>query len=352
MNRSRRPGAKAVGRRFGRRASSAIAAWRGGPDTERGAALIEFALVSLVLYFLLAGAVEFGRLMFGANVLQDAARVAARELALAPIRANVSFDYALTCNPLDEPVNCLVDLRRRVFDPACLVVDYTDPAVSPDPDGYFAAMPVVNQVLRSLMITEPSRPTLVRYPGALLSDDSPLGCSAVGPNGAASPTGLTVAIPLVNRNNGGETVTWVSVLQEIRPADDEDCPTRGPFSLVYLSAQDDCGGLDVDPTPTRGVAAVRINYPYQAATLSAFQSPVPTSTDPLPANITAPILADDGAVQENNSPPGGLLDDGAVVGPYAGPYGLGRQFALAGRVVRPFRRLVSAQAIQRREVFE
>jgi hypothetical protein len=31
---------------------------------------------------------------------------------------------------------------------------------------------------------------------------------------------------------------------------------------------------------------------------------------------------------------------------------LGRQFALAGRVVRPFRRLVSAQAIQRREVFE
>ena len=178
MHGARRPSAKA------------FAACRGDVRAERGAALVEFALVSLVLYLMLAGAVEFGRLMFGANVLQDAARVAARELAVAPIRANVSFDYALSCNPLDEPVNCLVDLRRRVFDPACLVVDFSDPAVSPDPDGYFAAMPVVNQVLRSLMITEPSRPDLVRYPGALLSDDVGLACSAIGPNGQASPTGL------------------------------------------------------------------------------------------------------------------------------------------------------------------
>ena len=48
----------------------------------------------------------------------------------------------------------------------------------------------------------------------------------------------------------------------------------------------------------------------------------------------------------------GSPDEGGAVGTYAGPYGLGRQLALAGRVVRPFRRLVSAQAIQRREVFE
>lgn len=315
---------------------------------ERGAALIEFALVSLVLYLMLAGAVEFGRLMFGANVLQDAARVAARELALAPIQATVSFDYALTCSPLDDP-NCLVDLRRRVFDPACLVVDFNDPAVSADPDGYFAAMPMVNQVLRSLMITEPSRPNLVRYPGALLSDNAGLACSAVGPNGEAGPTGLTVGIPLVSRAGGAEAITWVPVLEEVRPAQDDDCPARGPFSLVYLAAQDDCGGLDADPSPTRGVAAVRVNYPYQAAMLSAFQ---PSAIDPFAPNLFNPLLADDGSVQETNAAPGGLLDDGASVGAYAGPYGLGRQLALAGRVVRPFRRLVSAQAVQRREVFE
>jgi hypothetical protein len=192
----------------------------------------------------------------------------------------------------------------------------------------------------------------VRYPGALLSDDAGLACSAIGPNGEASPTGLTVGIPLVNTDNGGESITWVPVLEEIRPADNSDCPTRGPFSLVYLAAQDDCGALDVDPSPTRGVAAIRVNYPYQAAMLSGFRSTPPTITDPFPSNITNPILADDGSVQENNATPGGLLDDGGAVGTYAGPYGLGRQLALAGRVVRPFRRLVSAQAIQRREVFE
>jgi hypothetical protein len=305
-----------------------------------------------MLYLMLAGAVEFGRLMFGANVLQDAARVAARELAVAPIRADVSFDYALSCNPLDEPLTCLVDLRRRVFDSACLVVDYSDPAVSPDPDAYFAAMPVVNQVLRSLMITEPSRPNLVRYPGALLSDGAGLACSAIGPYGQASPTGLTVGIPIVNNDGGAESITWVSVLEEIRPSQDNDCPARGPFSLVYLAAQDDCGGLDVDPSPTRGVAAVRVNYPYQAAMLSGFRSSAPTATDPLPPNIANPILADDGSIQETNLPPGGLIDDGGAVGAYAGVYGLGRQLALAGRVVRPFRKLVSAQAIQHREVFE
>ena len=59
----------------------------------------------------------------------------------------------------------------------------------------------------------------------------------------------------------------------------------------------------------------------------------------------------DALVQQMNSAPGTLLDDGAV-GPYAGPYGLGRQLALAGRTLRPFRKLISAQAIYRREVVE
>ena len=249
--------------------------------SERGAALVEFALVSLVLYLLLAGTVEFGRLMFAANALQDAARVAARELGVAPIRANVTLDYALSCDPADDP-NCLVDLKRRIFDPACLVVDFDDPAVAADPDGYFAAMPVVNRALRTLMITEPSRPNLVRYAGALLSDGAGASCSAVGPNGAAGPTGFTVGIPLVESRdaNGAETITWVPVLQEIRALQDASCPSRGPFSLVYQAAQDECGPLDADPMPDRGLAAVRINYPYQAAMLSGFRSTPPTKGHP------------------------------------------------------------------------
>jgi len=321
--------------------------------TERGAALVEFALVSVVIYLILAGTVEFGRMMFAANAVQEAARVAARELAVAPIRANVTFDYALSCDPAADP-NCLLDLKRRIFDPACLVVDLDDPAVASDPDGFFAAMPVVNKALRAVMISEPARPNILRYPGALLTDGGGGGgCSAAGPNGSAAPTGLTVGIPLVESRDaaGGETIRWVPVLQEIRAAADSDCPARGAFSLIYLTAEDDCGPLGADPLTDRGLAAVRVNYPFQAAMLSAFRPAPPTETDPVPRNISNFIVADDGSVQQTNAAPGGPLDDGSI-GPYAGPFGLGRQLALAGRTVRPFRRLVSAQAIFRREVFE
>ncbi|MDO8793207.1 MAG: pilus assembly protein [Vicinamibacterales bacterium] len=323
-----------------------------GDARERGAALVEFALVSLVLYLLLAGTIEFGRLMFDANALQDVARVAARELALAPVRANATFDYALSCDATADP-DCLVDLKSRIFDPACLVVDLSDPAVAADPDGFFAAMPVVNRALRTLMITEPQRPNLLRYAGALLSDASGTACSAIGPNEQAAATGLTVGIPLVEARdaNGVESITWVPVLQEIRAAGDAECPSRGPFSLVYISTDDACGPLDADPLADRGLAAVRINYPYQAATLSGFQPSVPTDVDPLPPNIANVITAEEGAVQELNAAPGGTMDDGAI-GPYAGAFGLGRQLALAGRTVRPFRKQISVQAINRREVVE
>jgi hypothetical protein len=322
-------------------------------SSERGAALVEFALVSLVLYLLIAGTLEFGRVMFAANALQDVARVAAREMAVAPLRANVTFEYALTCDPAAD-ANCLADLRHRIFDPACLVVDFDDPAVAPDPDGFFAAMPVVNRALRALMITEPSRPNLLRYPGALMTDGAGGACSAIGPNGAAAPTGFTVGIPLIEGRDpiGGETIRWVPVVEEIRAAQDANCPARGAFSLVYLAADDDCGPLAADPMPDRGLAAVRVNYPYQAATLSGFIPSAATETDPLPPNVANAIAADDAAVQQNNEAPGAPVDDGGAIGPYAGAFGLGRQLALAGKTVRPFRKLISAQAIFRREVFE
>lgn len=320
---------------------------------ERGAALVEFALVSFVLYLLLAGAIDFGRLLFDANALQDVARLTARELAVAPVRANATFDYALSCDPASD-ANCLVDLRARVFDPACLVVDLNDPAVSLDIDGYFAAMPVVNRALRSLMISEASRPNLMQYAGALLVDGSGSTCSAIGPNGQAAPTGLTVGIPLVNARDGSgvETITWVPVVEEIRATQDAGCPLRGPFSFAYVANADDCGPLGADPVPQRGLVAIRVNYPFQAALLSGFRSPPPTDVDPLPPNRANFIVADDNGVQQTNAAPGDTVDDPVAVGPYAGAFGLGRQLALAGQVVRPFRKVVSAQAIYRREVVE
>jgi hypothetical protein len=322
------------------------------PGAERGAALVEFALVSFVLYLLLAGVTEFGRMMYAANALQDVARVAARELSVTPLPASVTFDQLFACDA--TAANCQ---RRRVFDPACLVVDLTDPAVAADPDAFFAAMPVANRALRTLMISEPSRPNLLRYPGALLSTDADVPCSADGGGGLALPTGLTVGIPLVVSRDGAgvETITWVSVLEEIRGLQNVDCPARGPFSLTYPPATADaCGNLPADPVPAggRGLAAVRINYPYQAAMLSGFLPSLPTDADPIPPNLSTPVLADDGAVQQNNVPPGAPVDDVTAIGTYAGTYGLGRQYALAGRTVRPFRKVISAQAIYRREVYQ
>lgn len=298
-----------------------------GVRQERGGALVEFALVSFVLYLLLAGAVDFGRLMFDANALQDVARLAARELAIAPLPAASSFDAALL-----SP-----NVQQRVFNPACLVVDLDDPVVAADREGFFGSMPVVNRALRTLMISEPSRPNILRYAGALLTDGSNSSC------GGAAPTGFTVGIPLVDARDGAgvETISWVPVLEEIANA---NCPSSGPFSLIPDPA---CG-----PVQDRGLVAVRVNYPYQAAMLSGFRSSLPTADDPLPPNVSNPIVADDGSVQQNNAAPGGPVDDGAQVGTYAGPYGLGRQFALAGKTVRPFRKVVSAQAIYRREVFQ
>ena len=155
-----------------------------------------------------------------------------------------------------------------------------------------------------------------------------------------------------NGPGGAESVTWVPVVQEIRGALDAECPERGPFSLVYLPARDVCGPLGEDPVPSRGLAAVRVNYPYQAAMLSAYQPSIPTATDPIPPNVGSPLLADDSSVQELNAAPGSPVGDAGMPGAYAGPYGLGWHYTLAGKTVRPFRKLVSAQAIFRREVFQ
>jgi hypothetical protein len=98
--------------------------------------------------------------------------------------------------------------------------------------------------------------------------------------------------------------------------------------------------------------AVRVNYPFQASALTGFRASPPTDVDPLPRNVANFIVADDAGVQQTNVAPGDPIEDPGAVGPYAGAFGLGRQLALAGQTVRPFRKVVSAQAIYRREVVE
>ncbi len=276
---------------------------------ERGGVLIEFAMIALALYLLLALLIDFGRLMFTAQAVQEAARVAARELALVPLPAATTFAAAL-----QDPV-----VRATVYDPGLLVIPVTDDATF---QATLAALPVVNKALLPLMIHETIADVeYLRYPGALLTDPT-------------SPFGFSVGIPRVIARGaeGVETIEWTAPIEEIlsNPAD----PSTGPFSLASTG-------------PQQGLVAIRLNYPFQAATLVGFRQGPDGPFEP----GGEAIQANDGGVTAANAPPGGLAPalPGGGIGPYAGTYGLGGQFNWA-QVRRPFRKLLMAQAIFRREV--
>lgn len=294
---------------------------------------MEFALVALVLYVLLFGLVEFGRATLFAQGAEQAARVAARELALAPLPASLTFDEALETD----------FVRERIYNPDFLVIDLA--AQVPELDGlpgqsaleidaFFATLPVVNRSLRGLMYLETldlgdsvgSR-TFLRYPGALL----------LNPNATPGASRFTVGIPeVVGRGpDGEETIVWRRVLEEARrdplaPA----TPATSPFSVL---------------SPEGGLVSVRIHVPFQAATLASYRAP---GGDLFAPNLASPNLADDSAVvplPTSPPPPGGVIDSAPPLGAYGGPFGLGRLLAF-GQEVRPFRRLFAAQSIQRREL--
>jgi hypothetical protein len=241
-------------------------------SSQRGSVLLEFALISLFFYILLAFTIDMGRMIFTAQVLQEAARVTARELAVTPLPWNMTFDEVF-----EPPVDCdgiIPDdprcrIRTRVFDPTRLVIDL---AAFPDDaalQAYLASLPVVNQALRPVMIVEqvtingePRR--FMRYPGALVR-----GCDA------DNPDGFTVEIPFVahDPDTGAEIISWGHVIEEAGPGLD-------PFPL----------DAEAGSEQGQGLASVRINYPFQAATLTSYR-PAPPGSDSDFSNILNPYLA-------------------------------------------------------------
>jgi hypothetical protein len=315
----------------------------------RGQSLVEFALVALVMYMILAAILTFGHALYVAQGLQQAADLGAREISRTPLPAVSTFEDALTD----------ADVREMIFDDAWLVIDL-EAFYMANPDGNIftdlvPSMPLLNQQLVTVMIVD--RPDidgdgtpdewLLRYPGALLTR----GTLVVTPLGGVYPDGVatryTVGIPVVlsRAADGVETIRWVPVVEEIENATNPD-----PFSLV---------------SDQRGIVALRINFPFQSASMSSFRHDETAADYPFEATIGRPNAADDGGVIELN--PGdrpGDLTGTPLEGPelyagtYGGQYGLGAQGALGsqamtgGRPVRPYRRVISAQAIYRREVFE
>jgi len=113
----------------------------------------------------------------------------------------------------------------------------------------------------------------------------------------------------------------------------------GPFSPVQTSL----------PPQQQGLVAVRINYPYQAAMISSFRPNPDGPTEPNLANVNE---ASDAAVSDPGTTLGvPVVGDDEGLGAYTGKYGLGRQVALT-KLVRPYRRVLAAQSIYRREVFQ
>lgn len=290
-----------------------------------GQSLVEFAVVALVMYMLLAAILTFGHALYVAQGIQGAADLAAREISRKPLPAVTTFEAVMTDGSLD-------DLYQEDF----LVFDLDTLGGRSFFQDVVPGWPPVNQQLAAVMIVD--RPdfdgdgtpdaNLIRYPGALLSDPS-------------TPTGYTVGIPLVTGRNasGTETIRWVEVVEEI-----ENDANLDPFSV---------------DSPQRGIVALRMNYPFQSAAMSSFQPNVAGPFEPTVGNRN---VANDGAVTETNESatsesarPGELIAQPLIAGDkyagtYSGQYGLGVQGAF-GQAVRPFRRVISAQAIYRREVF-
>ncbi len=305
----------------------------------RGAIFVELAFVILIAYVFFAYAIGYARVFMGAQIIQNAADIAARELSRLPLPANATFEEIL-----DDPNNPdWAEFTENVYAEDFLVVNITPwrSGIFPGSlDDYLDAieMPIVNKALVPLMFErEQGDAVFLRYPGA----------PAIGPSG-----GRTVIIPIIEPGAtsmgggrgplGEETIVrWARVLEEV-----ESPTSENPFQLS---------------SPEAGMVQLRLNYPYQSANMFSFK------TDPNGLAASRPNYADDGAVSPAPLPAGFILDPlvapiGPDQDPYGGTYGLGGLEGLPFTTeeifdgtkvsVRPWRRVLSAQSFHRREVFE
>src|SRR5579872_3801311 len=237
-----------------------------------GSALAEFALISLVLTLLLAGIIELGRALNGAQVEQQAADVGARELSRTPLPATgITLQNLLDGNVDTNDPNQAAALAavRKIYDPDWLAFDLSLLGPNQAVGDYYAAngAPLLNQQLLTLMIFDPVQANagtrMLRFPCAVsfTADSS-------RPSGF-HVTSATVVAVTYDPTTGAETIDTahpIPIVQEIT------------FGMDNHSAF----GLD---SPEGGLIALRINYPFQAATLSNYAHD-PTASDPLAPNGT------------------------------------------------------------------
>ena len=282
--------------------------------SRRGNVLLEFSLIALVLFMLLAFIMDFGRATYSAQSVTQAADHIAREIAVATLPDNLTFTDLGDANIAPRLKNA------GIYSEDFLVIDITDQpndqylltyldTVNP-PNG----LPTGNKLLIPLMIVMdhtqnaniPAGSRWLAYPGALVASKT-------------APTGFTALIPTVQYGAGGteaiaDQSKWLHVVE------------LDPTAFQVASAH-------------RGIASVRVNYPFQAVAISGrYRDPNNPGADP--------ASLQDAYIEAK----GDELQPGQVGGPYSGAQGLGQQAAFT-KTVRPFRRIVSGQGVYRRENF-
>lgn len=275
-------------------------------EDKKGGVLVEFALVAFAMYLLLAAILDLGRIVLAGQLVQSAADQMARELAMAPLPATMTFEEALESDYV----------RQRIYDPTRLVVEL-GPGF--DIEAAFATFPIINQMLRPLLVADVvNGVSVLRYPGAVVE----------------AGDGYRILIPRisVSADSGVDLIEWLPVVEEILP--DASAQSHFPVNAPLEAF--------------RGNVILRINYPFQAATMSAFDPS--EGGGPLAAAIDAPAPGSFGAT------PLGAVVETTGSPSVRGAAGLGYQFAMVGesaeaRRVLPYRKLIRARSFHRREIY-
>lgn len=212
----------------------------------------------------------------------------------------------------------------------CSVPDFGLPGHEAQLDALFDRLPIGNQLLRPLMIADRrGNVQMIRYPGALL-----VRASNPGPD---CDDGSQYGVGIAELNSATQRVTWHGVVEQHGGV---------PNSNRDFRLSDG------------GWVGLRVNYPFQSAGLLAAESS--GLTDPRTERETQVLVDADAEISDDPTSfadlSGTLAAGGADSGAYAGPRALGRLYSIPDadgepRAVRPFRRLLSASAGFRREVF-
>ena len=334
--------------------------WKMKSRKRNGQALLEFAILIPLLIILIGATVSIGLFFYQANVLQQAVDVAAQEISRTafPVNHQLGLGRIQNCDA-DDLVSLDSDFKAQIYDEQYLVIHDSEWAEGTTFNGDFQefvdSLPLLNRLLVQVMVRDNE---MTRYPGTIVQ------------NGAGEET---VLIPIVeyrasaagNSNpdsvpstisTAGETICeWVAPVEEIMVDHDGDSntPNVGPYALN----SDQSATLS---SFQAGMVALRINYPAQSTTLinRTTQSNGGGESSQVGGNVI--VIANDTQLKSGAttgcysivSPSARVSQASGQPGsnPQAGLYGLGEIEALT-RVVRPYRKVISVQAIYRREVF-